>query len=115
VKLSERKIVYDRPHKIGLGQMGGRYKVTVDPDKCVWCYTCVHECTHNLTDRDRKYGVFEGKDVFLDEKKRRLPDTATEGAYMRQELRIMDLDCCNCKRCVAMCPTNAITVDNSPN
>ncbi len=95
--------------------MGGEYRVTVDPDKCVWCYTCEKECTHNLTDLSRKFGIFEGRDIFLDEKKRRLPKGASEGEYIAQELHIMDLDCCNCKRCVAMCPTNAITVDKNPN
>ncbi|MBI4828159.1 MAG: hypothetical protein HY804_05015 [Nitrospinae bacterium] len=115
LRLDSREIVYDRPLKVGIGQMGGPYKVTVDPDKCVWCFTCVYQCTHNISDKARKTGVFEGVTVFLDEKKRRLPATAAEGAFLRQELRIMDLDCCNCKRCVAMCPTNAITVDHSPN
>lgn len=95
--------------------MGGPYKATVDPDKCVWCYTCVEACTHNLTDRSRTFGVFEGRDIFFDGKGRRLAPTATEGETVRQELHVMDIDCCNCKRCVAMCPTNAITVDHNPN
>ncbi len=111
----ERKVVYDRPLKVGIGQMGGPYKVTVDPDKCVWCYTCDTQCTHNLSDKKRKTGVFEGVDIFYDEKERRLDPSVTEGAFVKKELRIMDLDCCNCKRCVAMCPTNAITVDTNPN
>ncbi|MGK7345782.1 MAG: glutamate synthase-related protein [Candidatus Nitrospinota bacterium M3_3B_026] len=115
MRLSDRKIVYDRPLKVGIGQMGGEYRVTVDPGRCVWCYTCVHECTHNLTDKMRKTGVFEGRDIYLDEKGRRLAEGAAGGAFLRQELRIMDADCCNCKRCVAMCPTNAITVDKNPN
>lgn len=115
MRMAERKIVYERPFEVGIGKMGGPYRVTVDPEKCVWCYTCVHECTHNLSDPNRKTGVFEGRDIFMDSKKRRLPSSAASGDFMRQELRIMDLDCCNCKRCVAMCPTDAITVDKNPN
>ncbi len=115
MEIVDRKIVYDRPPKIGIGRMGGPYKVTVDPDKCVWCYTCVFECTHNITMPKRPFGVFEDVDVYYDEKKRRLPDTARQGAYLKQELRILDQDCCNCKRCVAMCPTDAIIVDTNPN
>ncbi len=115
MRLADRKIVYDRPLKVGIGQVGGPYRVTVDPDRCVWCYTCVHECTHNLSYQGLRNGVFEGRDIFLDNKKRRLPEGATKGEYLRQELRIADRDCCNCKRCVAMCPTNAIMVDKNPN
>ncbi|MFW2330923.1 MAG: glutamate synthase-related protein [Nitrospinota bacterium] len=113
--LNERKIVYERPPSIGIGKMGGPWLVTVDKDKCVWCYSCVESCTHNISDPKRKTGVFEGRDIFLDKKKRRLPPGSKSGEFVSQELRIMDLDCCNCKRCVAICPTNAIVVDKNPN
>jgi glutamate synthase domain-containing protein 2/NAD-dependent dihydropyrimidine dehydrogenase PreA subunit len=114
VKLLDRKVVYERPLKTGIGQMGGPWKVTVDPDKCVWCYTCDESCTHNLSDLKRPTGVFMGVDTYLDDKGRRI--ASEKGAEsVRQELKIMDVDCCNCKRCVAMCPTNAITVDENPN
>lgn len=115
MKLSSRKIIYERPPQTGIGRMGGAWKVTVAPDKCVWCYSCVESCTHNISDPKRQTAVFEGRDIYLDTRKRKLPAGSTQGAYLRQELRIMDLDCCNCKRCVAYCPTNAITVDKNPN
>ncbi len=115
MKLSDRTIEYDRPLKIGIGQMGGEFKVTVDPDKCVWCYTCVEQCTHNLSDKSREFCVFEGRDIYQDSKGRRVSEETSDKALLRQELHIFDLDCCNCKRCVAMCPTNAITVDRNPN
>jgi glutamate synthase domain-containing protein 2/NAD-dependent dihydropyrimidine dehydrogenase PreA subunit len=115
VRIDTREIIYDRPLEVGIGKVGGPYRVTVDPARCVWCYTCVFECTHNLSNPARKTCVFEGRDIYLDAQKRRLPDGAKGGALLRQELRIFDLDCCNCKRCVAMCPTNAITVDANPN
>ncbi|MFQ5431290.1 MAG: glutamate synthase-related protein [Nitrospinota bacterium] len=112
VKHYKNEIVYDRPLSIGIGKVGGQYRVTVAPDKCVWCGTCVESCTHNLTDKTRKTGVFEMVEYFADEKGRRV---AGEANYLVKKLNIMDIDCCNCKYCVAMCPTNAITVDDNPN
>ncbi len=106
------KIVYDPPLQCGIGQVGGQYRVKVDPDKCIWCSTCVVACTHNLTDLSRKVGVFEMRSHEVNDDGRRVREN---GGYLVNELHVMDLDCCNCKRCVAMCPTNAITVDENPN
>lgn len=113
MKPAENKIIYDPPLAVGIGQMGGPYRVKVDPDKCVWCGTCVVNCTHNLTDTSRKTGIFQMKEHKLDKNGKRI--ARGNGVSLAKELRIMDIDCCNCKRCVAMCPTNAITVDRNPN
>lgn len=113
MKQVNRKIVYDPPLTTGVGNIGGPYRVVVDREKCIFCGTCVINCTHNLTDRSRKTGIFNMISSSVDQKGRRVRQGASD--YVSKELHIMDLDCCNCKRCVAMCPTNAITVDRNPN
>jgi len=116
VKLYSNKIVYDQPYECGVGQVGGPYRVTVDPDKCVWCGICVTSCTHKLTDLKRKECVFEMREYPVNSDGRRLTGASAEmDGHLQKELHIMDIDCCNCKKCVAMCPTNAIIVDRNPN
>lgn len=62
------------------------YRIIRDPERCIGCQVCVRQCS---------YGVHE-----WDEED--------------QEVVSQDINCVNCRRCVVYCPTNALTVVETP-
>jgi len=116
-------IVHDRPGQLGIENFKGQYRVeVVSPGEdggrgCVFCGVCVAECTHNLKTPDTGGGVFYMEEVVVDKDGQALsPETAmmNEVVYLKKTLHIVEEECCNCKRCVKMCPQGAIVITNNP-
>lgn len=118
-----RGIVHDRPLGLGIGNFKSPYKVKVvseseDPGRgCVHCSACVTECTHNVNTPGTGAGVFYMEESYVDQN----GDPADPAQlfsdstlYVRKTLHIVEEECCNCKRCVKMCPQGAIQITANP-
>ncbi|MDH4200676.1 MAG: glutamate synthase-related protein [Spirochaetia bacterium] len=121
--IQNRSIVHDRPGKLGIENFKGQFKVRVaseSDDKgrgCVYCGACVVECTHNLKSPHTGSGVFYMEEILVDISGNPLkPEFALSGdvLYYDKILHIVEEECCNCKRCVKMCPQGAIQIVNNP-
>lgn len=117
----KRSIKYTEPEKTGIYATGAKYwvKVTDEEDEpgrgCVHCATCVEACTHNLTNPDSSTGVFTMETVYYDFDDNRVLPEDTESIYLVEKILWINPDeCCNCKRCVKMCPQRAIKVFKNP-
>lgn len=117
----KRAIKYTEPKERGIFAQGAKYWVKVtdeleEPGRgCVHCGTCVEACTHNLEDPKAGHGVFSMEERFSDEHGRRvMPEKNDPYAFIEKILWINPDECCNCKRCVKMCPQRAIKVYDNP-
>ncbi|MBC7196141.1 MAG: 4Fe-4S binding protein, partial [Deferribacterales bacterium] len=117
----KRSIKYVEPDRTGIYATGAKYwvKVTSEEEEpgrgCVHCARCVEACTHNLKKPDSQTGVFEMETVYYDfDGNRVLPDETDKINLVEKILWINPDECCNCKRCVKMCPQRAIKVFNNP-
>jgi len=115
----ERKVVHDRPDLFGIENFKGKAKVKVvteeeDPGRgCIHCGACVVECTHNLSTPGTGAGVFYMEETPLDKNGNQISaESALNSpvAFYRKTLHIVEEECCNCKRCVKMCPQGAIQI-----
>jgi len=70
---------------MSIGSTPLKFKVSIDPDRCMSCGRCVENCS---------YGVFR-----------------QEG----DEIRINSRNCVACHRCIAFCPRDAINIEEKPN
>lgn len=118
-----RSIVHDKPKILGIENFKSQYKVRVVSESadagrgCVHCSACVVECTHNLKRPETGSGVFYMEEVAVDESGNPLNPQmalAAEVIYYDKILHIVEEECCNCKRCVKMCPQGAIQITNNP-
>ncbi|WP_022850953.1 glutamate synthase-related protein [Limisalsivibrio acetivorans] len=119
--VTRRSIKYTEPDKTGIYAQGAKYWVEVtdeltEPGRgCVHCATCVDACTHNLAKPESPTGVFSMEVRYLDEEGNRVNMEAGDSvAFMEKILWINPDECCNCKRCVKMCPQRAIKVYENP-
>jgi glutamate synthase domain-containing protein 2/glutamate synthase domain-containing protein 3 len=117
----KRSIRYTEPTETGIFAQGAKYwvKVTDDAEEpgrgCVHCSTCVESCTHNLTKPESGIGVFSMETRYLDADGNRIePEEKDKAAFLEKILWINPDECCNCKRCVKMCPQRSIKVTNNP-
>jgi glutamate synthase domain-containing protein 2/NAD-dependent dihydropyrimidine dehydrogenase PreA subunit len=117
----KRSIRYTEPTETGIYANGAKYwvKVTSEEEEpgrgCVHCSRCVQACTHNLKNPDSPSGVFSMETVYYDfDGNRVLPDEGDKIALVEKILWINPDECCNCKRCVKMCPQRAIKVFKNP-
>jgi len=117
----KRSIRYTEPADTGIYAQGAKYwvKVTDDAEEpgrgCVHCATCVESCTHNLTKPESGTGVFSMETRYLDPDGNRVePEDKDKAAFLEKILWINPDECCNCKRCVKMCPQRAIKVFPNP-
>lgn len=117
----KRSIKYTEPDKTGIYATGPKYfvKVTDESEEpgrgCVHCATCVEACTHNLTSPDSSNGVFSMETVYYDfDGNRVMPDETDKISIVEKILFINPDECCNCKRCVKMCPQRSIKVYKNP-
>jgi glutamate synthase domain-containing protein 2/glutamate synthase domain-containing protein 3 len=117
----KRSIKYTEPDETGIFAQGAKYWVIVTDDieepgrGCVHCSTCVEACTHNLKNPESKTGVFSMETKYLDENYNRVePEETDKIAFLEKTLWINPDECCNCKRCVKMCPQRSIKVINNP-
>ncbi len=62
------------------------YVVERDPNRCIQCKVCVNQCTFDANYFDEEEGVVKSREE----------------------------NCVGCHRCVAFCPTNALTVRRNP-
>jgi|GEM_PF-1138141 len=116
----KRSIKYVEPDSTGIYALGAKYWVKVTDDKeepgrgCIHCTTCVEACTHNLKNPDSETGVFDMETVYYDEKGNRVQPENDSINFIEKILWINPDECCNCKRCVKMCPQRAIKVTDNP-
>lgn len=117
----QRSIKYVEPTETGIYAQGAKYWVKVTDDNeepgrgCVHCSTCVEACTHNLANPESSTGVFSMETVYYNDKNERItPDEHNKIFLVEKILWINPDECCNCKRCVKMCPQRAIKVYNNP-
>lgn len=117
----KRSIKYVEPKETGIYAQGAKYWVKVTDDNeepgrgCVHCSTCVEACTHNLSNPESSTGVFSMETVYYNDKNERItPDEHDKIFFVEKILWINPDECCNCKRCVKMCPQRAIKVYNNP-
>lgn len=117
----KRQIKYVEPTSRGVYAQGAKYWVKVtdeieEPGRgCVHCSTCVEACTHNLTDPASPDGVFSMEEVCYDADGNRVrAEDADKVRLIEKILWINPDECCNCKRCVKMCPQRAIKVYENP-
>lgn len=110
-------IVHDEPTRLGMHNIGARYRVKVTSEEeepgrgCIHCGTCVIECTHNLESQNLPFGVFWIEEIPVDAQGNRVqPDESAEFVMVDKILHINQDECCNCKRCVKECPRGAIQV-----
>ncbi|MDH4261417.1 MAG: glutamate synthase-related protein [Spirochaetia bacterium] len=118
-----KSIIHDKPRQFGIENLKSKYKVRVVSENedmgrgCIHCSACVVECTHNLKTPETGGGVFYMEEVAVDIEGTPLaPETAltTELVYYHKVLHIVEEECCNCKRCVKMCPQGAIQITDNP-
>lgn len=116
-----KSIKYVEPDETGIFAQGAKYWVEVTDEQqepgrgCVFCSRCVEACTHNLKNPDSECGVFKMEEVYYDDKKNRIdPENSDRIKFIEKILWINPDECCNCKRCVKMCPQRAIKVYNNP-
>lgn len=121
--IQRQSIIHDRPKNLGIENFKSQYKVKVvseaeDPGRrCVHCGACVIECTHNLKTPGTGAGVFYMEEVSVDSRGNPVNPAGTfsrETFYYAKILHIVEEECCNCKRCVKMCPQGAIQITNNP-
>jgi ferredoxin/glutamate synthase domain-containing protein 3 len=118
--IRETRIVYDPPKELGMYNYSPRYRVVVTSEEqepghgCVFCSTCVVECTHNLHHPEREEGVFWMEEVVVDEKGNRVEEPESGVYYVDKILHISEDECCNCKRCVRYCPQYSIKIFDNP-
>jgi glutamate synthase domain-containing protein 2 len=117
----QRSIRYTEPTEKGIFAQGAKYwvKVTDDIEEpgrgCVHCSTCVESCTHNVSNPSSGHGVFTMEERYFDDGGHRVSrDDADEISLVEKILWINPDECCNCKRCVKMCPQRAIKVYDNP-
>jgi glutamate synthase domain-containing protein 2/flavodoxin len=117
----QRAIKYAEPTEKGIYAQGAKYWVKVtdeieEPGRgCVHCATCVEACTHNLANPASPNGVFSMEEVYYDDAGNRVkPEHGDEVHLIEKILWINPDECCNCKRCVKMCPQRAIKVYENP-
>jgi len=117
----KRSIKYVEPDDTGIYAQGAKYWVeVVDEEKepgrgCVHCSTCVVECTHNLKQPGSKVGVFSMEELYYDKNGHRIAAESFDNVrYIEKILWINPDECCNCKRCVKMCPQRSIKVYKNP-
>lgn len=119
----KRSIVHDRPYRLGIENFKGQYKVKVvteqeDPGRgCVHCGACVTECTHNLHTPQTGAGVFYMEEVPVDAQGHQVDPVEalkSDVIFVDKVLHIVEEECCNCKRCVKMCPQGAIQITFNP-
>ncbi len=118
--IRETRIVYDPPKELGMYNYSPRYRVVVTSEEqepghgCVFCSTCVFECTHNLHHPEREEGVFWMEEIVVDEEGNRVEEPESGVFYVDKVLHISEDECCNCKRCVRYCPQYSIKVFDNP-
>lgn len=117
----KRSIKYTEPSETGIYAQGAKYWVKVTDENeepgrgCVHCSTCVDACTHNLVNPDSPTGVFSMETVYYNEKNERITSSENDKIFLVEKILWINPDeCCNCKRCVKMCPQRAIKVYNNP-
>ncbi len=116
----KKSIRYTEPVKTGIYATGAKHlvKITDDAEEpgrgCVYCGTCVEACTHNLSNPESKTGVFSMEVLYRDSEGNRVLPENEETVFMEKILWINPDECCNCKRCVKMCPQRAIKVTKNP-
>jgi len=117
----KRNIKYAEPTEKGIYAQGAKFwvKVTDDIEEpgrgCVHCATCVEACTHNLTNPSAQEGVFSMEEIFYDADGHRVSPESGDEIHLKEKILWINPDeCCNCKRCVKMCPQRAIKVYENP-
>ncbi|MDH5680006.1 MAG: glutamate synthase-related protein [Spirochaetota bacterium] len=110
-------IAHDEPKRLGMHNVGARYRVKVTSEEeepgrgCIHCGTCVLECTHNLERPDLPFGVFWMEEIPVDAVGNPVAPSGDEEIILVDKvLHINQDECCNCKRCVKECPRGAIQV-----
>ncbi len=118
-----RSILHDKPSGLGIANFKSPYRVKVvseseDPGRgCVHCSACVTECTHNLNTPGTGSGVFYMEETFVDKEGNPVDPSEALAAgtvFVSKTLHIVEEECCNCKRCVKMCPQGAIQITANP-
>lgn len=118
-----RSIVHDHPSQLGIENFKGKYKVEIvseeqDPGRgCVHCSSCVVECTHNLKTPSTGGGVYYMEEIYFDEQGNTTDPLAAMNkpiVFVDKVLHIVEDECCNCKRCVKLCPQGAIRIVANP-
>lgn len=118
--IRQSKIVYDPPRELGMYNYSPRYRVVVTSEEdepghgCVFCSTCVFECTHNLKNPQLPHGVFWMEEVPVDEQGNRIEEPESGVFFVDKILHVVEEECCNCKRCVRYCPQYSIKVFDNP-
>lgn len=117
----KRSIKYVEPKTTGIYATGAKYwvKVTDESEEpgrgCVHCATCVEACTHNLSKPDSNTGVFNMEVIYYDSEGNRVAKSEEDKIHLIEKILWINPDeCCNCKRCVKMCPQRAIKVYKNP-
>ncbi|RMG60271.1 MAG: glutamate synthase [Deltaproteobacteria bacterium] len=118
--IRQTRIVYDPPKELGLYNYSPKFRVVVTSEEeepghgCVFCGTCVRECTHNLRHPELPGGVFWMEEIPVDEKGNRIEEPDSGVVLVDKILHIVEEECCNCKRCVKYCPQRSIKVFKNP-
>lgn len=116
------EILHDPPLSRGIDNLGGQYHVRVFSEKelpgrgCIFCGICVEQCTHNLYSPQRPHGVFSMEEEVVDGTGEKVGPTHSAGdgqLLVKKVLHIQEEECCNCKRCVKMCPRRSIEIFKS--
>ncbi|MFA6346905.1 MAG: 4Fe-4S binding protein, partial [Dehalococcoidales bacterium] len=63
-----------------------KFAVIRDPEKCIQCQVCINQCSFNAN-------YFDAEE---------------------NEVKSRNENCVDCQRCVIFCPTDAITITNTP-
>ena len=112
-----KMVKYVEPVETGILATGARYwvEVTEENDEpgrgCVFCSRCVEACTHNLKNPESNCGVFTMEERYYDSDGKRVEIESGDKIKIIEKILWIDPDeCCNCKRCVKMCPQRAIKV-----
>ncbi|MDY6820690.1 MAG: glutamate synthase-related protein, partial [Deferribacterota bacterium] len=116
----KQSVKYVEPKETGISAIGAKYwvKVTEEEEEkgrgCVFCGRCVEACTHNLTQQDSEFGVFSMEERYYDANGNRVNVEASDKIKLIEKILWINPDeCCNCKRCVKMCPQRAIKIYNN--
>ena len=113
----KKKVKYVEPVETGILAAGSKYWVEVAEEEqepgrgCVFCGRCVEACTHNLKSSDSGCGVFKMEEIYYNSDLNRVEPENSDVIKLIERILWIDPDeCCNCKRCVKMCPQRAIKV-----